>query len=185
VSQEWTIEAIVAATFPLLVVLTVLELWGGLVLDGSKAVLTRYPSLLTLVPGIIAVAGNLGSVLASRLSTAFHLGTLSFDPADDALVGNAAATFALAGTLFPAVGAGAWLARYALGDAALSLVTVVFVATASGLLLAVVAVAIATTATYAAFRLRLDPDDVVVPVVTTTCDVLGVVVFLLVVGATV
>nr|WP_325064114.1 magnesium transporter [Halobacterium bonnevillei] len=110
-SQEWTIEAIVAATFPLLVVLTVLELWGGLVLDGSKAVLTRYPSLLTLVPGIIAVAGNLGSVLASRLSTAFHLGTLSFDPTDDALVGNAAATFALAGTLFPAVGAGAWLAR--------------------------------------------------------------------------
>nr|WP_325064113.1 magnesium transporter [Halobacterium bonnevillei] len=74
---------------------------------------------------------------------------------------------------------------YALGDAALSLVTVVFVATASGLLLAVVAVAIATTATYAAYRLRLDPDDVVIPIVTTTCDVLGVVVFLLVVGATV
>nr|WP_272931514.1 magnesium transporter [Halobacterium noricense] len=169
----------------MLVALTVVELWGGLVLDASRDVLTKYPSLLTLVPGIIAVAGNLGSVLASRLSTAFHLGTLAFDPTDDALAGNAAATFALAATLFPAVGAGAWLARYALGDAALGLGTVVFIAAASGLLLAVVAVAIATTATYAAFELQLDPDDVVIPVVTTTCDVLGVVVFLLVVGAVV
>ncbi|MFB6269841.1 MAG: magnesium transporter [Halobacterium sp.] len=184
-TQEWTVRGIVAATFPLLLVLTVLELWGGLVLNAGQAVLTRYPSLLTLVPGIIAVAGNLGSVLASRLSTAFHLGTLSFDPADDALAGNALATFALAATLFPAVGAGAWAARYALGDVELALATVVFIAAASGVLLAVVAVAIAVAATYAAYQFRLDPDDVVIPVVTTTCDVLGVVVFLLVVGATV
>nr|WP_208288482.1 magnesium transporter [Halobacterium sp. R2-5] len=169
----------------MLVALTVAELWGGLVLDGGRAVLTRYPTLLTLVPGIIAVAGNLGSVLASRLSTAFHLGTLAFDPENDALAGNAAATLALAATLFPAVGAAAWVARYALGDVSLALATVVFIAAASGLLLAVVAVAVATTATYAAFQLQLDPDDVVVPVVTTTCDVLGVVVFLLIVGATV
>jgi mgtE-like transporter len=185
VTQEWTIEAIVAATFPLLVVLTVVELWGGLVLNAGQAVLTRYPSLLTLVPGIIAVAGNLGSVLASRLSTAFHLGTLSFDPNDDDLAGNALATFALAATLFPAVGAGAWVARVALGDVELALGTVVFIAAASGVLLAFVAVAIAVTATYAAYQFQLDPDDVVIPVVTTTCDVLGVVVFLLVVGATV
>lgn len=183
--REWSVEGIVAATLPLLAVLTVVELWGGLVLDASQAVLTRYPSLLTLVPGIIAVGGNLGSVLASRLSTAFHLGTLSFAPTDDALVGNAAATIALAATLFPAVGAGAWGARYALGDVVLPAGTVVLIAGVSGLLLAVVAIGIATVATYAAFRLQLDPDDVVVPVVTTTCDVLGVVVFLAVVGATV
>lgn len=184
-TQEWSIEGIVAATLPLLTVLTVVELWGGLFLDASQAVLTTYPSLLTLVPGIIAVAGNLGSVLASRLSTAFHLGTLSFSPTDEALAGNAAATLALAGTLFPAVGAGAWFARYALGDVVLPAMTVVLIAAVSGLLLAVVAVCIATAATYTAYRLKLDPDDVVIPVVTTTCDVLGVVVFLLVVGLTV
>jgi mgtE-like transporter len=185
VAHDWTVEAIVAATLPLLVVLTIVELWGGLFLDASKDVLTTYPSLLTLVPGIIAVGGNLGSVLASRLSTAFHLGTLSFDPTDETLAGNAAATLALAATLFPAVGAGAWVARYALGDAVLPVLTVVLIAAASGLVLAVVAIGIATVATYAAYRLKLDPDDVVVPVVTTTCDVLGVVVFLGIVGVTV
>jgi len=30
--------------------------------------------------------------------------------------------------------------------------------------------------TYVAYRLELDPDDVVIPVVTNVCDVLGVVV---------
>jgi len=50
------------------------------------------------------------------------------------------------------------------------------VANLSGLVLALLAVAVALAATYAAYRFGLDPDDVVIPVVTNTCDVLGVVV---------
>src|SRR6056297_3474515 len=102
---------------PVLLALTLVELGSGLVLGGFEATLLRYPSLLVLVPVTIGTAGNLGSVLASRLSTAFHLGTLSFDPRDDDLAGNAVATVALAVTLFPAVGAGAWLlARFTAGS---------------------------------------------------------------------
>jgi mgtE-like transporter len=55
-------------------------------------------------------------------------------------------------------------------------VTVVAVAVTSGAVLAVLAVAVTLTATYAAYRYGLDPDDVVVPVVTNVCDVLGVLV---------
>ncbi|MFC6725978.1 magnesium transporter, partial [Halobium palmae] len=38
------------------------------------------------------------------------------------------------------------------------------------------AVAVALAATYGAYRFGLDPDDVVIPVVTNVCDVLGVLV---------
>ena len=181
--DEWSIEGIVRATFPLLVGLTLVELGSGLVLDTGKEVLTTYPSLLTLVPVTIGMAGNLGSVLASRLSTAFHLGTLDFAADDDELAGNALATVALAVTLFPAVGVGAWAVQFALGGLVLPLGTVVLVAAASGVALAVLAVAVATAATYAAYQFGLDPDDVVIPVVTNVCDVLGVVVLLLAVRA--
>jgi mgtE-like transporter len=58
----------------------------------------------------------------------------------------------------------------------LSLATVVVVALASGIVLAGLAVLVAVLATYAAYRLELDPDNVVIPVVTNVCDVLGVVV---------
>ena len=178
----WTVRGISRAMLPVLLALTLVEIGSGLVLGAFESTLLAYPSLLVLVPVTIGTAGNLGSVLAARLSTAFHLGLLAFSAADDRLAGNALAVVALAATLFPIVGAGAWgLVALTVGSS-LPLGTVVLVATASGLALAVVAVAVALVATYAAYRLGLDPDDVVVPVVTNTCDVLGVVVLFVVVA---
>ncbi len=95
---------------------------------------------------------------------------------DDRLAGNAIATVALAVTLFPLVGAGAWLLQAVIGGTALPLRTVVLVALVSGSLLAVLAIVVTTVTTYAAYRFELDPDDVVIPARHELCDVLGVVV---------
>ncbi|WP_089803927.1 magnesium transporter [Halogeometricum rufum] len=173
---EWTVRAITRAMLPILLLLTLVELGSGLVLGSFEAELLEYPTLLALVPVTIGTAGNLGSILAARLSTAFHLGTLSFDPTDEELVGNAAATVALSVTVFPVVGAGAWGLTGLLGGTRLPLRTVLAVSLASGVVLAVLAVAVTLAATYAAYRFELDPDDVVIPLVTNSCDVLGVVV---------
>ena len=180
-STEWTVRAITRAMLPILFVLTLVELGSGLVLDSFEATLLQFPSLLVLVPVTIGTAGNLGSVLAARLSTAFHLGRLSFSPTDETLAGNALATVGLSLTMFPAVGAGAWLLSELLSGTALSLVTVLVVATTSGAVLAVLAVFVTVVATYLAYRFSLDPDDVVIPVVTNVSDVLGVLVLFAVV----
>jgi mgtE-like transporter len=173
---EWTVRAISRAMVPVLLVLTLVEIGSGLVLGRFEAELLRSPSLLVLVPVTIGTAGNLGSILAARLSTAFHLGTLSFSPTDDVLLGNALATVGLAMTVFPLIGVGAYALAELTAGARLSAATVVAVAVASGAALAVLAVAVTLTATYAAYRFELDPDDVVIPVVTNVCDVLGVLV---------
>jgi mgtE-like transporter len=183
VPTEWTVRALTRATLPVLLALTLVELVGsGLVLAQFDRAL-QYPALLVLVPVTIGTAGNLGSILASRLSTAFHLGTLSFDPTDQTLAGNAVATVLLAASLFPVIGAGAWLLTNFLGGTLLPFATVVLIALVSGICLAVLAVVVSFLATYAAYRFGLDPDDVVIPVVTSTCDVLGVIVLFLVVRA--
>ncbi|MFD1633535.1 magnesium transporter [Haloplanus ruber] len=174
-STTWSVRAITRAMLPVLLVLTLVELGSGLVLGRFEATLLRYPSLLVLVPVTIGTAGNLGSILAARLSTAFHLGTLSFAADDETLAGNAIATVALAASIFPLVGLGAWGLTALTGSTALPLSTVLAVSLASGLSLAVLAVAVTVVATYAAYRFELDPDDVVIPVVTNVCDVLGVV----------
>jgi len=176
VPTDWTIRAITRAMLPVLLVLTVIEIGSGLVLGSFEGDLLRYPSLLILVPVTIGTAGNLGSVLAARLSTAFHLGTLSFTPDDETFAGNALATVALALTVFPVVGGGAWLLAVATGGAALDPGTVVLVSSLSGAVLALLAIVVTALATYVAYRRGLDPDDVVIPVVTNVCDVLGVVV---------
>ena len=178
---RWTVRAITRATLPVLLALTVVEIGSGLVLGSFESELLRYPSLLALVPVTIGTAGNLGSILAARLSTAFHLGTLSFDRGDELLAGNAVATVALSVTVFPAVGAGAWVLTRATAGTRLDFATVVAVAFASGVVLAFVAIVVTLVATYAVYRLELDPDDVVIPVVTNVCDVLGVIVLFAVV----
>lgn len=181
-TTDWTVRALMRAGLPVLLVLTLVEIGSGLVLGRFEAALLRYPSLLVLVPVTIGTAGNLGSILAARLSTVFHLGLLAFEPDDELLLGNALATVGLALTLFPLVGVGAWGLQATLGGTALSIQTVVFIAVASGAVLAVLAVLVTLVTTYAAYRFGLDPDDIVVPVVTNVCDVLGVVVLVVVVG---
>jgi mgtE-like transporter len=175
-ATEWRVGAITRATLPVLLALTVVELGSGLVLGSFEAQLLASPSLLILVPVTIGTAGNLGSVLAARLSTAVHLGTVEFAPADETLAGNALATVALAVTVFPVVGLGAWALASLTAGARLSPGTVLVVALASGVALAVLAVLVTAATTYVAYRFGLDPDDVVIPVVTNVCDVLGVVV---------
>lgn len=182
---EWTVRAITRAMLPVLIVLTAVEIGSGLVLGSFEETLLQFPSLLVLVPVTIGTAGNFGSVLAARLSTAFHLGVLDFSSTDDQLVGNALAVVALAGTLFPVVGAGAWVLTAVTVGAQLPIETVVLLSAVSGLILAGVAIVVSLLATYAAYRLGLDPDDVVIPVVTNTCDVLGVVVLFAVIGVVV
>ena len=174
--SHFSVRGITRTMLPLLLALTVIELGSGLVLDTVQGTLLDYPTLLVLVPVTIGMAGNLGSILAARLSTAFHLGLLSFDPTDDQLGGNAVATVVLAVTLFPLVGAGAWGLEWVVADPALPLGTVVLIALTSGVALAVLAVLVTVVTTYGAYRFELDPDDVVIPIVTNVCDVLGVIV---------
>lgn len=180
-TTNWTVRAIMRAALPVLLVLTLVEIGSGLVLGSFESDLLRYPTLLVLVPVTIGTAGNLGSVLAARLSTAFHLGTLSFAPDDDLLAGNAVATVLLALTVFPIIGFGAWALTAVTVGTTLDLVTVLSISITSGAVLAVIAVIVTAIATYGAYRFELDPDDVVIPVVTNICDVLGVVVLFLVV----
>ena len=176
---DWSVRAIVGTMMPVLVVLSVLEMGSGYVLQELERTFLDRPTLLVLVPVMIAMGGNLGSILSSRLSTRLHLGTLSFSPRDPAILTNIVAVLALAATVFAALGVSAYLltlvplVEIGGGMTLRETFTVSFV---SGMALAVVAVALSISATYVSYRMGLDPDDTTIPVVTNLCDILGVVI---------
>ncbi|MFW6436038.1 MAG: magnesium transporter [Halococcoides sp.] len=178
---RWTISGITRAMGPLLAVLVLVEIGSGLVLGRYERQLLEMPALLVLVPVTIGTAGNLGSILASRLSTALALGTVGPDRGGVWLAGSSIATVALATTLFPIVGLGAWGLATLTADPVLTPIRVLVIASTSGLVLAGVAIAVTTVTTWIAWHAGLDPDSVVIPVVTNVCDVLGVVVLFAVV----
>ena len=174
---SWGAGHIIRTMFPLLVVLSGIVLWAGITLEDANELLDRYGLLAVMVPAMIGMGGNLGSILSARLSTRLHLGTTTFDPTDRLLWANVAAIFALATTIFTALAVGVWLFGVVVG-ASLTLGQLLVISLASGLSIAAIAVVASVVATYGSYRLGIDPDDTTIPIVTNVVDVFGMLVFL-------
>ncbi|MFC6769532.1 magnesium transporter [Natrinema soli] len=173
--DAWTIRHIVRTMFPILLVLSMLEMGSGYVLEELEETYLANPTLLVLVPVMIGMGGNLGAILSSRLSTRLHLGLLEFDPRDEVLWTNILAILGLAATIFSALGIAAWVVGRVIAEP-MALVDLMLISVVSGMLLAVIAVVLSIGATYVSYTQGLDPDDTTIPVVTNLCDILGVIV---------
>jgi mgtE-like transporter len=177
------VTGIVRSQAPLLCGLALTATATGLLLRFNESTLFAEPWLLALVPVINAIGGNLGAVLGARLTSALHLGTMEPKLAGGELVDNLsiasvsglavysalAVTFTLAAPyvpLFPPVG----------------FVDMVTLVVGSGLALTACVIGLSLASAFVAYRRGLDPDDVVVPIVTNLADLLGVLILVAVSG---
>jgi mgtE-like transporter len=171
--DEWSIRRIVATMLPLLALMSLLQMGSGSVLEAFEEQLLDQPALLVLVPVQIGTAGNLGSIMCSRLSTQLHLGTFELDPRNPDIRANVGAVFGLAATVFVLLGVAAWgIGRFLGGTLALEAVMAISVI--SGMILAVWVVVVSIVSIWASYRLGYNPDDTTIPVVTNVCDITGV-----------
>ena len=183
VENDWQIKPMVLTMVPLLAVLSLLQMVSGSVLETFEAVLLTNPSLLILVPVQIGTAGNLGSIMCSRLSTQLHLGTFEFTPDNPEIRANSGAVLGLGITVFVLVGVAAWAIGRLLGGT-LSLVDVLTISVVSGMLLSVFVVVVSLLAVSTSYRLGYNPDDTTIPVVTNVCDITGVLILFGVIAVT-
>lgn len=173
--NNWSVLNIVTTMFPILLVLSILEMGSGYILETLETTYLENPTLLVLVPVMIGMGGNLGSIFSSRLSTRLHLGTLTFDTHDPVLWTNIIAILGLATTVFTLLGTTAYLiGQFFITPMPLS--DLLIISLTSGMTLAVIAIILSFTATYVSYKHGLDPDDTTIPVVTNLCDILGVVI---------
>ena len=174
---SWDTKTIVTNMFPLLVILSIIVLAAGIRLESAEELLETYGILAVMVPTMVDMGGNLGAILSSRLSTRFHLGTTTFDPRDRVLWANVGAILALAATIFTALAVGAYLLGALLGFG-LPLGTLLIISLVSGMSVAVIAIVFSFAATYASFKMGIDPDDTTIPIVTNVVDVFGMIIFI-------
>lgn len=171
--NDWRIKRMVFTMLPLLAGLSLLQMISGSVLESFEEVLLTNPALLILVPVQIGTAGNLGSIMCSRLSTQLHLGTFEFTARNPEIRANSGAILALGLTVFTLVGIAAWGIGRVLGGT-LGIVEVVSISLVSGGLLSIFVVIVSLLAISTSYRLGYNPDDTTIPVVTNVCDITGV-----------
>jgi len=150
---------------------------AGIILELRLEVWISSPVLLIMIPSFIANCGSLGGILSSRLASRLHLGLIrpGLVPQRGALH-DAGVVFVFAIAAFSAIGISAWGAARIFGYGSPGLAAVVGLGLTAGLIstlfLSVVAYAVAT----ASVHFGLDPDNEGIPIVTSTMDLLGLII---------
>ena len=158
----------VAESYLILVACALVSTFSGLLAESNLGFLTTYSFLFVLVPVINDIAGNVGSILGARLSTALHLGTIARGERRE-LYFNMKALSLSSLSMYTATSL--FFLLYLLlaeGSARYALVMLV-----SGLLLTPTVILSSTLLTLFSFARGLNPDNVTGPLMTSLCDVLG------------
>lgn len=158
----------------------VLSLVAGQTLEQRLDDLAEYPALLALVPPFLAAAGAIGGILSSRLTTKLHLGLL--EPA--ALPGRVARhdvlfAYGLGFPVFLGASLVADVAAALIDLRSPGLLEMTVVALLGGFMATSFAVAVAYYGAVASYRAGIDPDNVGIPLVTSSLDLIGSVCFVL------
>lgn len=178
-SDRDEMRAIVRGQSGILLFTALVTLVTGLALRLEEEALFARPWILALVPVINALGGNLGAVLGSRLTSGLHLGMVEPSLQRGPLTDNVTVIAAAGGIVYGSLALGLALAGPLVGFLPdVGFVDALAVVAGSGLLLTLGVIGLSVGSAFLAYRRGLDPDDIVIPVVTSLTDLLGVIVLL-------
>lgn len=168
------VRRVARESLPVLVLAGAIDVAAGITIEKRLEAFVAFPALLVLIPSFLEDSGALGGMLAARLSTRFHLGTL--EPRLDnvgRIVNEVILTYVFAAVVFLLLGLSADAVAGVFGLASPGVVMVVLVSVLAGALATTFAVLVACSAAAATYRFGLDPDNHGVPLVTSSLDLLG------------
>jgi mgtE-like transporter len=169
VSDE--IKKIVKQSTPILFICAILGISAGGFLNTSISTLLRNPSLLTLIPLFSGESGNLVSILGARLSSALHSGLIQpvFKP-ETITLKNFLIIIILAIFIYPIIGFLAELSSVGAGTVGIGFFNIILISTISGMILITVMILIVFYISSISYKNGLDPDNIVIPISTSTTD---------------
>lgn len=173
-SQFPILRRIVAESVPILVLAGVVDIVAGLTIEKRFGSFIAFPALLVLIPPFLEDSGSLGGILAARVSTKLHLGTLQLSRAPWRAVGDdVLLTYVYALPVFLFLGISADVAAAIVGLRSPGVFEMIAVSMLAGALATTFAVLVGYYGAVVAYRMGLDPDSHAIPIVTSSLDLLG------------
>ena len=169
------ISDILLQATPVVILTSLGELFAGSILGKMHERLDLIPGLIILVPAIMGLRGNIGAALGSRISASLHLGLVgkrfSFNRFN---LSNIGAGFSLSLAVSIVIGVCARFACQVFGLPSIPLVNLLLIAILASAMASLVLIPFTVTLTYFAFNRRLDPDNIVAPIIGMVGDVITV-----------
>lgn len=157
---------------------------GGLLAGIFLAIYTDkmfiIPGMLIIIPGFMAMRGNISGALASRISVGLFLGMINLENKDDRIKkGNLSSSMILAVVVSLVLGLVAFLFNYiTLGILVPKIILVPLIA---GIFSTFLLDQIAFYATVKIFKRGHDPNNIIGPLITTTGDLTSILSLLIVI----
>lgn len=173
-TRRRTVDEILRESVPLLFVAMLLSTMAGLVITKRLETFASIGALLILFPAFVSSAGALGGILAARVATGLHLGTITPETRPGIEARRAMTSIALlAIPVFMVNGVGAHVVATITGEQSPGIPRMVELSVAAATIALAGAIAVAYYGTVFAYRVDLDPDSAATPIVTSSVDFLG------------
>jgi len=167
------LRRIVIESAPILVIAGLIDVLAGVTIEKRTESFLAFPALLVLIPPFLEDSGALGGILAARVSTRLHLGSLGKGRSPLAALDDVLLVLLYATPVFVLVGVSADVAANVARQHGPGLARMVAVSVVGGLMATAFAIVVGYYAAVFTHRLRLDPDNHGIPIVTSTLDLFG------------
>ncbi len=166
---------IIKESIPLLTICIGVEVLIGQILNTNQGIMTM-PIILTLIPVINGVGGNIGSILGARLASGLHTGIIGLDFKGNELRKNVTGTFVLGLITFCTLGLIIYLVLPVIGldIAVIGFTKLMLIVIGTGVLLILCLIGLSVISAVYSFKKGIDPDNSIMPIVTTSGDALGI-----------
>ncbi len=170
---DW--KSVIRESYALLAVMMFIEVLGGGILNSMEALFSVFPAILSFVPVINAIGGNIGSVMGARLSSSLHLGTAEPRLSDPKIKGDmeVSVLIGILAIFVSAISLYGILPMMGVRVLMEPLKWIVIVVISATIVVSTVLPA-AVMATIWAFKKGMSPDDFTIPVVSTLGDLMGI-----------
>ncbi len=177
------VKEIFEESVPVLTLTAAISIFSGFFLNNNEDVLKFLPGLLIIIPSFIAINGNIASVMTSRLSSALHMGLIKPNfRRTQLLMRNFYSMIFISLVAFPFLGIIAGGVNIMFGGGAEYFMVFPIITFASGMTTALILIFVSMISSYLTYRKGLDPDNIVIPILTTIGDLVGISVLLIITG---
>ncbi len=169
-----TYRRILLESIPIFLACGLLSSFSGQILGSGFDTIMAAAGILTMVPAFLEDGGAIGSILAAKFSSQLHIGSMkpSFKPSKHVFK-LFLMMHAIGLIIFPLIGVFAYIISILLHLSSYSLFQMIIIALIAGEILIFIANNVAYYLSIISFRMGLNPDNVVIPLLTSAMDFIG------------
>ena len=160
-------------SLPLLLLCGIGGIFAGNILGLMSSLFQTIPGLIVVIPGIIALRGNISTAFGSRLGSAYHLGVINAENIwNNELKQNIIGSIVLSFIVSLLIGVLSYITTILFFDITPNPYKIIGIVLLAGMLSAVLLTTLTIGIIYLVFRRGYDPDNITGPALATVGDII-------------